>query len=62
MSYRLKCPICGNTINELCLYSYPAHYEAKCSDYNNCGFSLKYTDRKNSFVPVNQKELDNYKV
>ena len=62
MSYReheLNCPGCGSRIDVVCLYSYPAHYEAYCS--NHCGFTLKYSCRKNSYVTITQVELDNYK-
>jgi len=59
MKDKLKCPECATVIGELCLYSYPAHYETtKCS---SCGFQLTYKTRKNSYLPVTQVELDSYK-
>lgn len=58
MKVKLKCPECSGDMNELCLFSYPAHYEANCS---SCTFKLTRDKRKNSYLPVTQTELDNYK-
>lgn len=52
---RLKCPKCGVIFYVNALASNPPQYEGECCKGD---FSLRYYDRKDSFLEINQEELD----
>lgn len=56
MNYHFTCPNCGSIrYTTMCLTSNPPQYEYYCND---CPYTLRYYERKDAFLVITQKELN----